>query len=328
MIITQTPLRVSLFGGGTDFREFFLKEGGAVLSLGIDKYVYVIVKERFDDGIYVNYSRKEIAGRVDDIQHDLVREALRKTGIEKGVEITTLADVPSEGSGLGSSSSVTVGLLNACYAFQGEQVPLDRLAREACEIEIDIVGKPIGVQDQYIAAYGNLRFIEFRKDGSVAVEKLAVPEERKRQLVSNLLLFYSGTTRPSACVLSEQRQNIPNRTEQLRRLSDFAYQARECLLSDTPLNVIGQMLHRSWEEKKTLASNVTTPELDALYARARRAGCLGGKVVGAGSGGFVLLYCPQDKQEQVREALREFRELPMLTSRDGSKVIFNTRSYQ
>src|SRR5207245_1948759 len=157
MIITQTPLRVSLFGGGTDFREFFLREGGAVLSLGIDKYVYVIIKERFDDGIYVNYSRKEITTTVDEIQHELVREALRKTGIEKGVEITTLADVPSEGSGLGSSSSVTVGLLNACYAYRGEQVPLDRLAREACEIEIDIVGKPIGIQDQYIAAYGNLR---------------------------------------------------------------------------------------------------------------------------------------------------------------------------
>ena len=328
MIITQTPLRVSLFGGGTDFREFFLREGGAVLSLGIDKYVYVIIKERFDDGIYVNYSRKEITTTVDEIQHELVREALRKTGIEKGVEITTLADVPSEGSGLGSSSSVTVGLLNACYAYRGEQVPLDRLAREACEIEIDIVGKPIGIQDQYIAACGNLRFFEFCKDGSVVVEKLALPEERRRQLVSNLMLFYSGITRSSACVLSEQRQNIPNRTEQLRRLSDFAHQARECLLSDTSLDVIGQMLHRSWEDKKTLASNVTNPEIDALYARARRAGSLGGKVVGAGSGGFVLLYCPQDKQTQVREALRGYRELPILTSRDGSKVIFNARSYE
>jgi D-glycero-alpha-D-manno-heptose-7-phosphate kinase len=328
MIITQTPLRVSLFGGGTDFRQFFLREGGAVLSLGIDKYVYVIIKERFDDGIYINYSRKEIATRVDEVQHDLVREALRKTGIEKGVEITTLADVPSEGSGLGSSSSVTVGLLNAFYAYQGEQVPLERLAREACEIEIDILGRPIGIQDQYIAAYGNLRFLEFRKDGAVRVEKLPVPEDRKRQLVSNLMLFYSGMTRSSASVLSEQRQNIPERTEELRRLSDFACQGRECLLSDTCLDVVGHMLHQSWEDKKRLASNVTTPEIDALYERARRAGCLGGKVGGAGSGGFVLMYCPKDKQEQVREALRGVRELPILMSRDGSKVIFNTRGYE
>ncbi|TLZ79038.1 MAG: GHMP kinase [Methanobacteriota archaeon] len=328
MIITQTPLRISLFGGGTDFREFFLKEGGAVLSLGVDKYIYVIVKERFDDAICLNYSRKEITARVDEIQHDLVREALRKTGIEQGVEITTLADVPSEGSGLGSSSSVTVGLLNACYAYQGEQVPLERLAREACEIEIDILGKPIGIQDQYIAAYGNLRFLEFRRDGAVVVEKLVLPEERKRQLVSNLMVFYSGITRPSASVLTEQRQNIPDRMDQLRRLSDFAYQARECLLSDTSLDRVGHMLHQSWESKKTLASNVTNGEIDDLYGRARRAGCLGGKVVGAGSGGFVLLYCPKDKQEQVRDALRGYRELPVLLSRDGSKVIFNTRSYQ
>jgi D-glycero-alpha-D-manno-heptose-7-phosphate kinase len=328
MIITQTPLRVSLFGGGTDFREFFRREGGAVLSLGIDKYVYVIIKERFDDGIYINYSRKEIVTRVDEVQHDLVRETLRKTGIEKGVEITTLADVPSEGSGLGSSSTVTVGLLNAFYAHQGEQVPLERLAQEACEIEIDILGKPIGIQDQYIAAYGNLRFLEFRKNGDVVVEKLTVREDRKRQLVSNLMLLYSGITRSSSCVLSEQRQNIPDRMAELRRLGDFAYEARECLLSDTSLDVLGHMLHRSWEQKKRLASNVTTPEIDTLYERAHRAGCLGGKVVGAGSGGFLLMYCRKDKQEQVRDSLRGVRELPILMSRDGSKVIFNMNGYE
>ncbi|MBT9164881.1 MAG: D-glycero-alpha-D-manno-heptose 7-phosphate kinase [candidate division WS2 bacterium] len=168
MIITQTPLRISLFGGSTDFREFYLKECGAVLSLTIDKYVYyvyIIVKERFDDKIYINYSKKEIIDNVDEIQHDLVREAMRKTGITKGVEITTLADVPSEGSGLGSSSSVTVGLLNVFYAYQGEQVTQERLTREACEIEIDILKNPIGIQDQYIASYGNLRFLSLGKIG-------------------------------------------------------------------------------------------------------------------------------------------------------------------
>ena len=178
MIITQTPLRVSLFGGGTDFPEFFTQSGGAVLSLAIDKSVYVIVKERFDDKIYINYSKKEIVDRVDQIQHELVREAMRRTGVDRGIEITTLADVPSEGSGLGSSSSITVGLLNALYAYQGEPVPLERLAREACEIEITVLGKPIGVQDQYIAAFGNLRLFTFKPDGSIATERVPVSEEQ------------------------------------------------------------------------------------------------------------------------------------------------------
>ena len=326
MIITQTPLRVGLFGGGTDFRGFYLKEAGAVLSFGLDKYVYVIVKERFDEKIYINYSKKEIVNRVDDIAHDLVREAMRKTGITGGVEVTTLADVPSKGSGLGSSSSITVGLLNAFYIYQGEQVPQERLAMEACEIEIDIVGKPIGIQDQYIAAYGNMRFFEFQRNGQVNVEKLDLTDEQKRILVSNLLLFFTNKTRSSSEVLTEQRKNISERMDELRRLRDIAYEARRIILSGRT-DEIGHLLHESWEEKKKLASNVSTKDIDVMYERAREAGAMGGKIAGAGSGGFLLVYCPRENQNAVREALKEYRELPFLLSRDGSKVIFNMRGY-
>ncbi len=327
MIITQTPLRVSLFGGGTDFRDFYLNESGAVLSLGIDKYVYVIVKERFDEKIYINYSKKEIVDNIDEVKHDLVREAMRKTGIIGGVEITTLADVPSEGSGLGSSSSVTVGLLNAFYTYQGEQVPLERLAREACEIEIDIIGKPIGIQDQYIAAYGNMRFFEFQRNGEVTVEKLPLTEEQKRQLASNLLLYFTKKTRSSTDVLTEQKKNISVRLEELRKLRDMAYEAKKYIINGS-VDRIGNLLHQSWQEKKKLASNISTSEIDEFYEKALKAGAIGGKIAGAGSGGFLLLYCPREKQNAVRDALKGYRELPFLLSRDGSKVIFNMRGYE
>lgn len=327
MIITQTPLRVSLFGGGTDFSDFFQQEGGAVLGLGIDKYVYVIVKERFDDKIYINYSKKEIVNTVDEIKHGLVREAMKITGVGSGVEVTTLADVPSEGSGLGSSSSVTVGLLNAFYAYRGEQVTAERLAQEACSIEVGILEKPIGIQDQYIAAYGNIRFFIFQKDGKIINEKLAIGEEQKRRLVDNLLLFYTNKTRDSADTLEEQRRNIPEKIEDLKKLRDIAYRARDYLLAGS-IDDLGCLLHESWCTKKRLASNISTDGIDEIYEKARQAGAAGGKVSGAGAGGFVLLYCPPERQKSLRESLRGYRELPFLLSRDGSKVIFNMMGYE
>jgi len=327
MIITQTPLRVSLAGGGTDFPDYFSRESGAVLSMAIDKYVYVIIQQRFDEKIYINYSQKEIVDRVDQIKHELVREAMRITGVDRGVEVTTLADVPSEGAGLGSSSSVTVGLLNAFYAYQGMQVPAEQLAREACRIEVETLGKPIGFQDQYIAAYGNLRFIEFRRDGTVAVEKVAVPESRKRRLVSNLLLFFTNRTRSATTILREQRQGIGERLAELTRLRDAAFAARQAVLEDG-LDAVGEILHRSWQDKKALASGISDPEIDALYDRACAAGASGGKLAGAGGGGFLLVYCPRERQNALRGALADLRELPFMMEPDGSKVIFNVRRYE
>lgn len=327
MIITRTPLRISLFGGGTDFKDFYSQEGGAVLSLGIDKYIYVILKERFDEKIYINYSKKEIVDKVSEIQHELIREAMKKTGIEGGIEISTLADVPSEGSGLGSSSSVTVGLLNAFYTYQGEQVPLKTLARQACEIEIDILGKPIGIQDQYIAALGNLRFFDLRTDGEVTVEKVEIDERQKRELVSSLLLFYTDKTRSSSDILFEQKRNISCRVKELRKLRSLACEAKRHIL-DGDFDKIGELLDDGWRAKKKLATNITTEQIDRMYEKAITAGALGGKISGAGAGGFLLLYCPKETQNAVRDVLKEHRELPFLLSRDGSKVIFNIREYE
>ena len=204
MIIVQTPLRVSLFGGGTDFPAFFEKEGGCVLSTAIDKYIFVVIKKRFDQKLRVGYTRTEMVEGLDEVQHELIRESLRKTGIEHGVEITTMGDIPSA-SGLGSSSTVTVGSLHAMYTYQGEIVPVERLASEACEIEIDTLGKPIGIQDQYIAAYGGFRFLEFTPGGDVISKKLILDVPTHRRLNENLLLFFTGLTR--------RAESIPWRTE-------------------------------------------------------------------------------------------------------------------
>jgi D-glycero-alpha-D-manno-heptose-7-phosphate kinase len=325
MIISKTPLRVSLLGGGTDFRGFYLKHGGAVLTLAIDKFIYAIIKQRFDDLIVLNYSKKEIVSSVNEIRHELIREAMRKTGISKGVEITTLADVHSEGTGLGSSSSVTVGLLNVMYAYQGLQVPAERLAQEACEIEIDILGKPIGVQDQLIAAHGNLCFAEFHTDGSISVAKLDLSGEAKRVFVSNLLLFYTNRTRKADTILKEQKANIADHIAELCHLRDLAYEGRQALLEGN-FDRIGELLHENWLLKRRLANGISDPQIEEMYETARAAGALGGKITGAGGGGFLLIYCPREKQNAVRAALSQYRELPFMLSRDGSRIIFNINS--
>lgn len=326
MIITQTPLRISLAGGGTDFRDFYAAEEGAVLSSAIDKYVFVIATERFDEKIYVNYSRKEIVDSVGEIQHELVREALKKTGITQGIEITMLADIPSEGSGLGSSSSLTVGLLNACYMFQGEQVPPSVLAKEACEIEIDICGKPIGKQDQYIAAYGGIRHITFRKDDSVDVERIRLAPREYRKLGAELLLFYTDVNRKSADILNEQRDKIPSNLDNLRNIKRHAQQVRNAIETRS-FDLIGAIMNESWLAKRKLGSKISNQRLDEMYEMALSAGAIGGKISGAGGGGFLLLHVPTGKQESVRNALRGYRELPFLLEQDGSKAIFNLKRY-
>ncbi|MCZ6635044.1 MAG: GHMP kinase [bacterium] len=324
MIITQTPLRISLAGGGTDFAGFYEQEGGCVVSTAIDKYIFVIVKERFDDKIYVNYSQKEIVDQIDDLKHELVREAMRKTGVLNGIEITTLADIPSEGSGLGSSSSLTVGMLNALYTYQGDSRPAEQLAQEACEIEIDILGKPIGKQDQYIAAFGNLRRIDFRSDGTVDVERIVLSDQRRRQLSNSLMLFYTERTRKSEEILEEQKAGIQDKSAVLKQMRDQASHAPQ-ILETGKLDEVGAMLDKGWQMKKSLATRISDRELDEMYDKARYAGALGGKISGAGGGGFLLVYCPPDRHEAVQQALSDYREMPFSMEQDGSKVIFNVR---
>ena len=324
MIIVQTPLRISFFGGGTDFPSFFMDEGGCVLSSAIDKYIFVTVKERFDKKLRIGYTQTEMVDDLDSIHHDLIRESLRLTGIREGLEITTMGDIPSEGSGLGSSSTVTVGALHALYAYSGEIVSADRLAREACGIEIDTLKKPIGIQDQYIAAYGGLRFIEFKQDGEVGVEKVKIYAEAHRALNDNFLLFYTGVSRKADSVLHEQRSNIKDRLTELREIKQMAYQARAYIESEN-FDSFGALLNQSWELKKRLSSTISNGRINDIYEAAQRAGAIGGKVAGAGGGGFLLLYVPYEKQKSVRSALSDLQELPFRLESDGTKVIFNYR---
>ena len=326
MIITQTPLRISFAGGGTDFPDFYKIDGGCVISSAIDKYIYVIIKERFDDKIRAGYSKTEMVDSVDEIEHELVRECLRKTGITHGVEISTMADIPSEGSGLGSSSSVTVGLLNAMYAYMGEIVPAEQLAAQACEIEIDVLGKPIGKQDQYIAAYGNLRLIQFTPSGEIQVEQIDMDPERKKRLSSSLMLFFTGITRKADNILSEQKKNISSRMDTLNEMRKQAFDVCDGVRKGH-IECIGQTMHKGWMLKKQLAGKVSTDEIDKIYESALDAGALGGKIAGAGGGGFLLLYCPPERHMAVRNRMREagLKELSFSLERDGTKVIFNAR---
>jgi D-glycero-alpha-D-manno-heptose-7-phosphate kinase len=324
MIIVQTPLRVSFFGGGTDFPSYYLNEGGAVLSSAIDKYIFVTIKNRFDSKIRVGYTSTEMVDSINEIKHDLIREALRKTSIAQGVEITTMGDIPSEGSGLGSSSTVTVGALHAMYAYKGEIVAAEKLAREACEVEIDILSSPIGKQDQYIAAYGGLRFIEFQCDGMIKSDRVNVDDETLRTLNNNFLLFFTGINRKASSILHEQKNNISNRLETLAELKKMAYTARSELEASNP-DALGELMHESWLLKKQLAGSISNSNIDDMYNTAREAGAIGGKITGAGGGGFFLLYCPFERQATLRSALSSLQELPFKLEWDGTKVIFNYR---
>jgi D-glycero-alpha-D-manno-heptose-7-phosphate kinase len=326
MIITQTPLRIGLLGGGTDLPSYYRENGGRVLNCALDKYVYVIVKQRFDDDIYVNYSKKEIVERVEDLEHELVREAMQMTGVTKGVEITTLADIPSAGgSGLGSSSAVTVGLLNALFVYQGRQVSAEELAERACMIEIERCGKPIGKQDQYIAALGGIRDIRFGPGDEVVAAELGLSAAGRRALQQQIMLFYTGITRSADPILAEQNANVEATRPQLDLLRDLAGFAAERLRGGD-IEAIGPALRESWEAKRKLASGVSNAQIDRAVTLALDAGASGAKLTGAGGGGFLLVICPMERQRAVRESLAHMRELPVKLDRFGSRVVLNVLS--
>ena len=323
MIITQTPLRISFAGGLTDFADFYDREDGLVVSAAIDKYIFVIINERFDDRIYINYSKREAVDHPDEIEHDLIREALRLTGVTRGVEITTLTDIPSEGSGLGSSSSITVGLLNALYTYCGNPQPTEKLARDACEIEIERCGQPIGKQDQYIAAYGGLRGFTFRP-GGVEVERLGLADGHAERLSGSLMLFYTNKTRKAETILREQKANMTGKFALVKEIKAVAKSTRAALAAGE-IDRMGELLDRGWAWKYKMSGLVSNDEIDTMYRKARDAGATGGKVCGAGGGGFLLLCCPKSTRQRVRDALSDYRELPFNLERDGTKVIFNMR---
>lgn len=328
MIIAQTPLRLSFVGGGSDMQAFYDTKDGAVICTAIDKYVYAIVKERFDDLIYINYSEKECVADVSEIRHDLVREAMRITGVERGVEITTLADIPSSGSGLGSSSAITVALLHALYAHKNELVTAEKLAREACEIEIDRLGKPIGRQDQYAAAFGGINQFLFRKEHVVERTPLSLPPQLIRRIGEGMQLFFTGITRSADGILSDQKKNLSQKDkfDQLARMVALVDPFTDALKAGD-LGRCGTLLHENWVLKQGLAAGISNAATTAMYEAAKAAGTTGGKIAGAGGGGFMFFFTPPEHQAAVRDALTGYREFPFLLSESGSRIIFDGRSY-
>jgi D-glycero-alpha-D-manno-heptose-7-phosphate kinase len=324
MIISRTPLRISFVGGGSDLPAFYKQEAGAVVSTSMNKYIYITVNSKFDDKIRVSYSRTEIVDHVDKLQHELIREALKMVRIDKGIEITSISDIPSQGTGLGSSSVYTVGLLNALYAYRNYFAGAERLAREACLIEIERCGKPIGKQDQYIAAYGGLQFIRFNPDGSVFVDPVVCAPEARRQLQQGLLMLYTGLVRKADEILGEQSHNTQTDGEKrasLRHMVGLAEQLRETLLCND-LEGFGEIMHAGWMEKRKLARGISKPCIDEWYERARAHGAIGGKILGAGGGGFLLLYAPPERHAEICEVLPELRPIDFRFSPQGSKLIY------
>jgi D-glycero-alpha-D-manno-heptose-7-phosphate kinase len=324
MIISQTPLRLSFLGGGSDLPAYYRNKGGAVLSTSIDKCVYVTVSRKFDNAIRVSYSKTEEVAHGANVEHPIVREALNKLGIVGGIEITSVADIPAKGTGLGSSSSFTVGLLNALHAYCGRHVSAEQLAAESCEIEINRCGEPIGKQDQYAAAYGGLNFIRFHPDDTVDVQKVFCQQETLEQLQSMLLVFYTGITRSASGVLSEQSANLAIEEEKIATMDRMVASAEAIVadLQSNRLDTIGEALHESWSLKKSLASGISNSTIDDAYAAALAAGAQGGKILGAGGGGFLLFVVPIEKQQAVRAALSALRETPFRFSKTGSRIIF------
>lgn len=319
MIISRTPFRVSFAGGGTDLKEYYRLRAGAVVSTAIDKYMYITVNRYFDDSIILKYSRTELVKKVSQIRHPILRECLRAAGIDRGVEITSMADVVG-GTGLGSSSSFTVGVLHALYAFKGEFKTPEQLARQACRIEIEVLKEPIGKQDQYIAAYGGLRHIEFMPDESVRVDPLICPPGVLERLSARLVLLYSGIRRKAGPVLTRARARFQVNDKALRRMRELAEFARHELQLGM-VDSFGELLHEGWELKKTLAGGISNGRIDRAYALARKNGALGGKVLGAGGGGFLLLFVPPQRRLKVVKALSGWREISFNFEPEGSKII-------
>lgn len=327
MIITQTPYRVSFAGGGTDLPAFYKHEVGAVLSMGVAHHMYVTVSPRFEKTTRVAYTRVEIADGIDNIEHTIAREALRKTGLGEHLEITTVGDVPA-GTGMGSSSSLAVGLLSALYAYKGQVISPGLLAEQACEIEIDILGKPIGRQDQYAAAYGGVNYIRFNPDHSVDVEPVPVDPAFLDQLERHIILLYTDQRRDADTILKKQSEGSADKMNVLRQMRDLAGELRTTMGGGGDLEDFGRILHEGWELKRSLGFGITNAGVDEWYAAARKAGAMGGKLLGAGGGGFLLVMAPPERHDAIRDAVGHPREIPFRIDRRGSRVIFISDRYK
>lgn len=326
MIISKTPLRASFFGGGTDFKDYYENSScgyGSVISTALNMYVYIMVCKRFDSKIRVCYTKNEFVDSVDQIQHNIIREALKIVGIENGIDIVYSADIPlsSAGVGLASSSALAVGVLNALYAYKGEYALPEKLAKMACEIEINRLKNPIGVQDQYACAYGGFRIYRFWADGQVSATPVAAPVENIKKLKNNLMLYYTGLTRISSEILSEQKENITDKTKILDRMLKMVDTALQ-KVQQGEIEQWGNLLDETWKMKRNLASKISNQDINEMYERAKRAGATGGKILGAGGGGFLLLYVSDGKRQSVEKAMREYKKVDFDFENEGSRIIF------
>ena len=324
MIISRTPLRMSFVGGGSDLPAFYRRFGGAVVSTAIDQFVYVTINKKFDDGIRVSYSRTEEARAVERIKHPLVREAMKLIGIKGGVEITSIADIPAKGTGLGSSSTFTVGLLHALHAYAERHAGAEQLAREAVEIEIGRCGEPIGQQDQYAAAFGGLNFFQFNQDDSVMVEPIICKRQTLEQLQSHILVFFTGITRSASAILQHQQAamtSVKRKQKVMQRMVELAHQLRRDLQQNRA-DAFGEVIHEGWMLKKGLTTGISTDAIDDWYSRARKAGATGGKLLGAGAGGFLMFYARPDRHEAIARALGGLRRMAFRFEQQGSRIIF------
>lgn len=323
MIVSKTPLRMSYVGGGSDLPSFYREELGAVLSTSIDRYIYIAVNRKFDGLIRLSYSKTEEVDRVSELEHPLVREVLSMLSISGGLEITSMADIPSKGSGLGSSSSFTVGLLNALYAYKNQYVSKEQLARQACDIEINRCGEPIGKQDQYAAAYGGLNLIRFHCDEEVSVDPVICAPSLLKRIEDSTLVFFTGRTRSASAVLKDQSNAMrdADRRGLMRRMVQLAFELKAELESGH-VDSFGEILDENWSLKAQLTAGITDPQIDEWYRRGIAAGATGGKLLGAGNGGFIMFFAPPERHDLIKESLAELRPVKFNFERNGTQIVF------
>ena len=324
IVVTRTPLRVSFAGGGTDLPAFFKEEYGGVLSTTIDKYLYVTVKrhsEFFGEDVFrLNYSETELVSSVEEIRNDIARECIRFLDIDPPLYISTVADIPGA-SGLGSSASFAVGLLNALHVYRGEGVSIAQLAEEAARVEIEILGRPVGMQDHYAAAFGGLNFYRFNPSGNVSVEPQRCGNGSIATLFSHMMMFWTGITRDASSVLGEQKENTPHKMGELTAMRDHALFLRDLILTKYDPHDFGRILDETWRLKRLMTDRMSSESIDTHYRRAREAGASGGKICGAGGGGFFLFIVPPERQEHVRKALHDLTEMPVRYEPQGSRLL-------
>jgi D-glycero-alpha-D-manno-heptose-7-phosphate kinase len=326
MIITRAPLRIPLGGGGTDLPSYYSRRGGALISAALNRYIYVTVNRRFEKEIRLSYSQTEIVESVDAIKHGIVRECLRFTGIFEHIEITTVADIPGN-TGMGSSSAFTVALLLALHAFKREHIPSQQLAEEAYHIERDLLGEPVGKQDQYLAAFGGVTTMDIALDGVVKVGSLSFDENVLDNFESNLLLFYTGVRRSASDILKSQdtraQESESDVLMRLDRIKEIGFEIRQAILAGD-VKRFGELMDVHWQTKKQLSGKISSSDVDRWYDLARDSGAAGGKLMGAGGGGFLLFYCDKDKKLlRQKMAEQKLREVKFHIDWDGAKVIAN-----